>query len=226
MAHASQQVDSCAPSPTSGSVDLPAWKSCAAWSRLIGVFVPVMLLDLFTKAWAFRSVAPMPVELDRETILHDPTFRLPYHEGVEVLPWGLLDLRLVLNHGAVFGIGQGSRMTFILFTIAATTAALLLFARGTRASMRLAHCAIALILAGGLGNLCDRMQYGAVRDFLHMLPGWNLPMGWQWPGCETSEVFPWIFNIADVSLLTGMALFLFASWKSDKKAASLDKQQV
>ncbi len=207
-------------------VDPPAWKSCAAWCRLVGVFIPVMFLDLATKAWAFRCVAPAPIELDREAVLSDPSFRLPYHEGIELIPWGLLDLRLVLNHGAVFGIGQGSRMTFIVFTFAATTAALLLFARGTRASMRLSHCAIALILAGGLGNLLDRMHYGAVRDFLHMLPGWDLPFAWQWPGCETSEVFPWIFNVADVSLLAGMALFLFASWKSEKSIAPSIIQQV
>ncbi len=209
--------------PSASQIDLPAWKSLAAWRRLVIIFVVVTSIDLATKAWAFHSVAGVPVVLDRETILHDAWYRLPAHTGVEVLPWGLLDFRLVLNHGAVFGIGQGSRMTFILFTIAATTAALLLFARGTRASMRLAHCAIALILAGGLGNLFDRMQYGAVRDFMYMLPGWNLPLGWQWPGCETSEVFPWIFNVADMSLLAGMALFIWGSWNADKVAAQTSK---
>ncbi|MSR41189.1 MAG: signal peptidase II [Phycisphaerales bacterium] len=204
----------------SAQADLPAWKSAAAWYRLLVILVAVVLLDLATKAWAFHAVAMAPIELDRETVLHDPHYQLPYHPGVDALPWGLLDFRLVLNHGAVFGIGQGSRLTFICFTIAATSAALLLFARGTRASMRLAHCAVALILAGGLGNLFDRMQYGAVRDFLHLLPGWNLPFGWQWPGCATSEVFPWIFNVADMSLLAGMALFIWGSWKAEKKSDS------
>jgi signal peptidase II len=89
--------------------------------------------------------------------------------------------------------------------------------------MKSSHIAIGLILAGGLGNLYDRMVFGAVRDFLHMLPGWELPNGWMWPGNTTSEVFPWVFNVADVLLLAGMALFVVTSFAEDirtKRAAA------
>jgi signal peptidase II len=71
----------------------------------------------------------------------------------------------------------------------------------------LQHAALGLVLAGALGNLYDRVVYGAVRDMLHMLPGVRLPMGLRWPNGH-DEVWPWIFNIADVSLLLGVGVLL------------------
>ncbi|MFM7806791.1 MAG: signal peptidase II [Planctomycetota bacterium] len=75
---------------------------------------------------------------------------------------------------------------------------------------RWAHVGIALVLAGGLGNLHDRLAFGAVRDFLHMTPRWHLPFGFRWPG-GSDELFPWVFNVADVLLLAGMAVLLLTA---------------
>lgn len=205
----------------SSAEDIAAWRSPASWARLLGVFAVGIALDLWSKSWAFANVASTPVELTRERVLDDPSFALPHHPRVQVLPLDLLDFTLVLNYGAVFGIGQHRRELFIGFTVLATAAAVILFARGTRARMRMAHISIGLILAGGLGNLYDRMTYGAVRDFLHMLPGWQLPYGWRWPGNATSDVFPWVFNVADVLLLAGMALFVITSVVEDRCARRL-----
>ena len=80
--------------------------------------------------------------------------------------------------------------------------------RSIAAHATVAHIAIALIIAGGVGNLYDRVQFGFVRDFLHMLPGWQMPFGWSWPGGNT-EVFPWVFNVADVMLLFGMGTLMW-----------------
>ena len=210
-----------APAASHARGEQASWRSPASWARLAGVFAGGLAVDLWSKYWAFGNVAGSPVELTREKVLEDPSFALPHHPRVEALPWDLLDFRLVLNYGAVFGIGQHRRELFIVFTVLATTAAVLLFARGTRARMRSAHVAIGLILAGGLGNLYDRMVYGAVRDFLHMLPGWELPNGWMWPGNSTTDVFPWVFNVADVLLLAGMALFVITSFAEDRRARLL-----
>ena len=194
--------------PSSPSTTIrPAWRAPRAWAVLLVVLVVGLVVDLGSKEWAFRTVAGEPVVLQKETILGDPTFQIPPHAGITVLPWGLLDFDLVLNHGAVFGIGQRKRVVFIAFTVLAAFVAMLVFARWTHERAVLTHAAIGLILAGGLGNLYDRLAYGAVRDFLHMLPDWDLPFGWTWPN-GSAGVFPWVFNVADVMLLAGMTILI------------------
>ena len=213
------------PNSSAATVDarseLPAWKVPLPWTILVGTFAAGLALDLWSKRWAFETIAGYPVELERERILNDASFLVPHHARVVALPADLLDFRLVLNHGAVFGIGQQRRELFIVFTVLATAAALALFAFGTRARNRVTHFAIGLILAGGIGNLYDRIGFGAVRDFLHMLPNWELPYGWRWPGNSNGDVFPWVFNVADVLLLGGMTLFILASFAEDRRAKRL-----
>lgn len=193
---------------------VPAWRSPAAWVTLLLVFAVGLTFDLATKSWAFKSVAPRPVDLVYETASH-PSYRPPYHEPVHALPWDLLDFSLVVNHGAVFGLGQNRRSVFVVFTVLAVAVALWVFGWWTTSSSRLAHVGIGLVLAGGVGNLYDRVVFGAVRDFLHMFPRWHLPGELRWPG-GNNEIFPWVFNVADVQLLAGMGLLLLAARASDR----------
>ncbi|NBX26536.1 MAG: signal peptidase II, partial [Planctomycetes bacterium] len=171
------------------SPDMPAWRSPRAWALLLVVVMTGLATDLVSKWWAFRSVADAPVELQYEEIAGNPSYRLPWHAGVRVVPGDLLDFRLVLNHGAVFGLGQQRRPVFVAFTVLAVVGAIMVFGWWTRAGATQVHLGIGLVLAGGLGNLHDRLAIGAVRDFLHMVPRWNLPFGLHWPG-GSSELFP------------------------------------
>jgi len=189
-----------------------------AWLLLAAVALIGLSVDLMSKSLAFRHVADEPVLLDRAAVLGEPAFRIPWHEGITVLPFDLLDLRLVLNHGAVFGIGNGRRGVFIVITMFAIAAAIWVFRRWTAPGDRLTHIAVGLVLAGGIGNLYDRFVFGAVRDFLHMLPRWNLPFGLSWPG-GSPEVFPWIFNFADMYLLAGMALLILTLQRGESSRA-------
>ncbi len=183
-----------------------AWRSPLAWIVLLVASITGVTADLGLKHWAFNNVASQPVAMDRD-VIQQPSWHIPSHEAVPVIP-RLLNLHLVKNEGAVFGIGANQRMFFIVFTIGALAAAVVVFSCWTRADALAAHIAIGLIVAGGAGNLFDRLRFGFVRDFLHLLPGWRLPFGLSWPG-GNSEVFPWVFNLADVMLLVGMATLMW-----------------
>lgn len=191
----------------------PTFRSAArcprAWATLLGLFTVLLWLDLATKAWTFEHLASRPLQLDRHLLLASPEFDpIGPDERRALIPGGILDARLVLNPGAVFGIGANHRWFFIAFTFLALSMGLFVFARHTEPRQRLAHTALALILAGGAGNLYDRLAIGRVRDFLHLLPGHSLPEGWAWPGTGNTELFPWVFNVADVLLLVGMVLLM------------------
>jgi signal peptidase II len=59
-----------------------------------------------------------------------------------------------------------------------------------------------LVLGGALGNLYDRLQYQAVRDFIDVyLFGWSYP----------------VFNVADAALVVGIVILLVRSWRDRRK---------
>lgn len=215
------------PGPTSGH----AGKSLRAWVVLSAVVVLGLITDLGSKYWAFQKIADAPVVIDRADVLRlGPEHLrdlLPEHAPVVVIP-KLLEFSLVLNPGAVFGIGAGKRWFFVAFTVAAMVAGVSLFAKGTRANQTAAHAAIGLLIAGGLGNLYDRLTYGCVRDFLHPLPGVRWPFGITvpWGGADGRQVWPYVSNIADLWLIVGIMMLVVILWRSEKatKAAATEAQ--
>ncbi len=200
-----------------GQSSVPAWRSPRAWLVLLLTFSAALALDLWSKDWSFQTVAGEPVVLIYEEVAADPDYRLPSHPGVRAISPNLLDFRLVLNHGAVFGLGQGRGALFIAFTIVAICAALYIFGKYTRGSSTMAHVGIAMVLAGGMGNMYDRVTVGAVRDFLHLFPRRQLPWGLHWPG-GSGEWFPWVFNVADMELIAGMILLMTAIHCAERRA--------
>lgn len=196
--------------------DRRAWCSPRAWTTLLAVFAIALAVDLATKSIAFARVSSESVDLSNREVVADPSFRLPWHEGIRAVPPDLLDFHLVVNHGAVFGIGQNARGVFIGFTIVAVIAGVAIFGWWTLARSTWAHVAIGLILAGGIGNLYDRVVFGAVRDFLYLLPRRQLPFGMEWPG-GSREPFPWVFNVADMLLLAGMAILILHARTDDRR---------
>ncbi len=196
-----------------------AWRSPKAWASLLLVMIIGFSADIYSKSVAFEKVADSPVLLEREQLLSNPHWSpIPIHEGIVVIPGRLLHFRLVLNDGAVFGIGSQKRVFFIIFTFIALGIAGWIFARHTTKQDVLAHVALGLILGGGIGNLYDRISIGRVRDFMYMFPDRHLPFDLAWPGNNT-ELFPWIFNTGDVLLLVGMGLLMIFFWKQPTPGA-------
>lgn len=186
-----------------------ALRSPSAWLLLLIVVALGLVADLGTKSWAFRAVADHPVELDRQAILENPTWNpVPYGAKQPLVPGNLLDARLEINRGAVFGLGNNQRWILIGLTTLALTCGLLVFSLLTTNRARLAHVALGLVIAGGLGNVIDRVVFGAVRDFLQLLPNHRLPMGWTWPGSNNPDLAPWVFNVADLLLFAGVILLM------------------
>ena len=207
------------------SIDDPrAGRSRRAWIVFSLAAVVFVAADLASKTLAFALIADDPVVVERERVLEvlrADVRRLqtlvPDHDPVVVVP-GVLELKLVLNAGAVFGAGPGRRWFFVGFTFVALGFAVFMFARWTRPDDLVTHLALALIVAGGLGNLYDRLLFACVRDFLHPLPGVVLPFGWTWPIGGGRDVWPYVSNAADAFLLIGIGVALIRMWSMERRA--------
>ncbi|NHC12265.1 signal peptidase II [Motilibacter sp. E257] len=115
-------------------------------------------------------------------------------EPVEVLD-GVLQLRLVLNPGAAFGIAGGAT---VLFTVVAAVVAVVIIRMARTLHSTAWAVALGLLLGGALGNLTDRVLRapglfrGHVVDFLE-LPNWP------------------VFNVADMAICCAAALLVLLS---------------
>jgi signal peptidase II len=122
---------------------------------------------------------------------------------IEFIP-GWLHFKYVGNPGAVFGLGAGQRTFFVLVSVAAVAFLFYLFIASHRRQW-FYQIIIAMLMAGVLGNLYDRVTYGYVRDMINIFPAWP-------------KLFPWVFNIADSLLCIGVPLmFLYTYLHSPDK---------
>jgi signal peptidase II len=142
------------------------------------------------------GIAAVAVALDQWTK------RLASEHLAAVPPVRLVDefvqLTYTRNSGIAFGLLAGRNFPLYVFSIVAAVAVIVLFLRHERLSLA-RHLSLALILGGAVGNLIDRVTTGEVVDFILLA----------WRGHE----FP-VFNLADVAVTTGVALFALA-WSRD-----------
>lgn len=112
-----------------------------------------------------------------------------------------VDLVLTWNTGISYGLlqqdGTLGRWLLLGFTAGAV---LLLWVWLARAPSRLTALALGLIIGGAVGNGIDRFAYGAVADFVFL----NGTVG-------TMELRWYIFNLADVAIVAGVAGLLYDS---------------
>jgi signal peptidase II len=112
----------------------------------------------------------------------------------------------VPNTGAAFGSFQGNNTFFIVISIVALVVVTVLLLRQRRPD-RLRDLSLALLLAGILGNLTDRLLYGHVIDFL--LFNLHIRYADPWPA----------FNVADSCISVAVVLFIVHSFRKQKSAA-------
>ncbi len=126
-------------------------------------------IDRVIKLWALAELAPM--------------------ESMPFIPY-LIELRFALNTGMAFSLLSGKQAFLVLFTtIMMLGVAYLLFFKSKGKTLQ--QVALVLILAGGIGNLIDRVTMGEVVDYINLL----------------FMDFA-IFNFADICVSVGAGLFI------------------
>jgi signal peptidase II len=135
----------------------------------------IYMVDQSSKAWAIRSLRFRDVTVVR----------------------GVLDFAYAENPGIAFGQlqegGSFGRWFFVVLAAMAAGAVLIYFLRTPRNDDRILG-ACALLLAGIVGNLTDRVRLGFVIDFILLHAG-----QYHWP----------TFNVADASITFGALLLAY-----------------
>ena len=98
-----------------------------------------------------------------------------------------LNLRMAWNTGINFGIQLGDK--WILIALALAICAWVLWWMNRDRPRRIVQISAGLVVGGAIGNVIDRILYGAVADFLNM-------------SCCGFEN-PYSFNVADISIFLG-----------------------
>ena len=135
-----------------------------AWLRAALVLVCVVAADQLSKHWVESSIVPS--------------------EERRFLPG--IQLVYTRNRGVAFGFLPGSHVGVTILIALALLALLVYFAR--HASQPLMWLPTGMLIGGALGNIIDRLNKGAVTDFI------KLPLGWP------------PFNLADSSITIGIVI--------------------
>ena len=152
-----------------------------------GLALAVLVLDQITKIWVLNAFS--------ESL-----------QPVEVLPF--FNLVLVWNTGVSFGMfgHMGDWGPWILVGLSLLICVFLVRWL-MKAENRLSAISLGLIIGGAVGNVVDRVRFGAVVDFLdaHVL-------GYHWPA----------FNVADSAIVVGAAILIFESLFNEAEKPKTD----
>jgi signal peptidase II len=147
---------------------------------LLGLSGLLLVADRLTKIWVGRHI--------------------PFGDAIPIIPH-VLRITHWTNEGAAFSLFADTaspnavRWVLVSFSLLASVVVLIALVRlGNR--ITLTTTALALILAGALGNVHDRIAYGSVIDFIevHIFT-------YHWPD----------FNVADSSIVVGACLLMLDS---------------
>lgn len=126
-------------------------------------------------------------------------------KGTVDLP-GPVDLRLLFNSGAAFGLGAALPAAAVVTITGLVVVGVAFVAWRIVPTLGWAgRVGMALVLGGAVGNVADRAFDGVVTDYLYT--------GW-WP----------TFNLADVAIVTGTGLLLLHSFRRPPTIAEEESQ--
>ena len=180
-----------APMPSTDSPQQRSKAPVAGLGRRAAIFglgvaaaLVVIVLDQLSKWWILDIVMRPP-------------------RAIEITPF--FNLVLVWNRGVSFGLFNepGGWNAIVLPVLALAIVALLLIWLA-RSDNRLTGLSLGLIIGGAIGNVIDRVRFGAVIDFLDVHAA-----GWHWPA----------FNVADSAITVGAALLIADALFSGAKSS-------
>jgi signal peptidase II len=120
--------------------------------------------------------------------------------GVAVAP--SFNLVLVWNRGVSFGMLGGGAVPAWLFAAVSLIVVCALAVWLRRAEGRLTALSLGLVIGGAVGNIIDRLRFGAVVDFLDFYVG-----RYHWPA----------FNVADAAITVGVGLLILDALLDDRE---------
>lgn len=152
--------------------------------KWLALSVVIVVIDQITKALVLQGFA--------------------LHQSVAIAPF--FNLVLVYNTGAAFSLLSDApgwqRELFI--GIAALASAWIVYLLARYSHQRLFSLSLSLVLGGAVGNVIDRVRFGAVVDFLDFHAA-----GYHWPA----------FNVADAGITCGAILLVWDAFRTRDPAA-------
>lgn len=146
--------------------------------------------------WASAGAVFLVDQASKFAVVHG--LNLDQRRAIDVWP-PFLNFRMAWNEGVNFGLFASSqsfmRWFLVALALAIATWVWLWLRRGHHT--RLAHLGGGMLIGGALGNVVDRLLYGAVADFLNM------------SCCGIDN--PYSFNIADIAIFAGALLLVVVS---------------
>lgn len=150
----------------------------------------IVCLDQISKWFViehFMKVDGIPMDF---VLWFQDTVRVQFNR-IEILPF--LDFVMVWNEGISFGLLNGSGDNALLLSGVAIGISLGLLIWLFRTNDTFVTYVLAMIVGGALGNVIDRLRFGAVADFIDVHVG-----EYHWPA----------FNVADSAITIGVIMLL------------------
>ena len=160
----------------------------------------MMRLTLWTGFWVF-----LLDQITKYIVLYQVDLPNQPGQTYDVFP-PFLVLRMAWNKGVNFGLFAEFDMRWVLIGVAIAITAFVLWWVRREVMGRWAHISAGFLVGGAIGNVVDRVVYGAVADFLNM------------SCCGFTN--PYAFNVADITIFLGaIGLVLFTDNKDKTKTA-------
>ncbi len=162
------------------------------WLLLIAIIAVVLLVDQVTKRVVVdtlvvgQSLQPIPQLA--------PLFQITYSQ----------------NRGAAFGFLPQAGDVFLVLAVIIIIGMVIFYPR-LPDKAHFSRLAFGLVCGGAIGNALDRLEYGAVIDFIHYtIPG----------------VISNVSNLADHAIVFGVLLLVLESWRTDGQKAKPEQEMV